>query len=292
MGSGKWKDTDWNSYSSTMDFASKSRDEIFTSRGMDKDLNPLNVMRESRDSTDNPNSTPIIVALDVTGSMGMIPEQLVRGGLNKLCTEIFERKPVTDPHLMFAAIGDVEYDSAPLQVTQFEADIRIAEQLTKLYLEGGGGGNLFESYALAWLFAWSGTTTDSWVKRKKKGYLFTIGDELPTGRLRKDDIKAVLGQGPQEDLSSEQVFAKVSNAWECFHLLIDRIGHNHNLPAWQKVMGEQRVIPVQNHELIPEIIISVMQAREGAAKAAVTASWTDPGVQKVIGEAIKMLPSA
>ena len=38
--------------------------------------------------------------------------------------------PVADPHMMIMGVGDAWCDRAPLQVTQFEPDIRIAEQLT------------------------------------------------------------------------------------------------------------------------------------------------------------------
>ena len=71
---------------------------------------------------------------DVTGSMGMIADALARKGLGTMVEEILARKPVSDPHIMCMGIGDVLYDRAPLQVTQFEADIRIAEQLEKLWL--------------------------------------------------------------------------------------------------------------------------------------------------------------
>ena len=78
---------------------------------------------------------------------------------------------------MAMAIGDAECDRAPLQVTQFEADIRLADQLRELWIEGGGGGNRGESYHLPWAFAAMRTSTDCFERRGRKGYLFTIGDE-------------------------------------------------------------------------------------------------------------------
>ena len=55
--------------------------------------------------------------------------------LNTLLTEIYEKNPVEDPQVMFVAFGDTTCDRHPLQVTQFESDIRIAEQLNDIYFE-------------------------------------------------------------------------------------------------------------------------------------------------------------
>ena len=119
-------------------------------------------LRESCDSVDNPNSVPIILGLDVTGSMGRYAELIAKKYLPDLMTAIIERSPVADPHLMFMGIGDARMnDSAPLQVSQFEADIRILESLREIYLEGGGGGNSNESYDLAWYFGANKTKIDS-----------------------------------------------------------------------------------------------------------------------------------
>jgi hypothetical protein len=75
--------------------------------------------------------------------MGIISDNIAKEGMPTLFKEIYDRKPITDPHIMFMGIGDVEAgDRSPLQVSQFEADIRLAEQLEKLHVEHGGGGNL------------------------------------------------------------------------------------------------------------------------------------------------------
>lgn len=75
---------------------------------------------------------------------------------------------------MFAAIGDVYTDEAPLQVTQFESDIRIAEQLRQLFFEGGGG-NDFKRY-LTFELAKEKIKTDAVEKHGKKVYLH-YGDD-------------------------------------------------------------------------------------------------------------------
>lgn len=46
-----------------------------------------------------------------------------------------------DPAISFCAIGDAKMDDVPLQVTSFGQGKQIDEVLSKMYLEGGGGGN-------------------------------------------------------------------------------------------------------------------------------------------------------
>ena len=87
MGGGTFDPAAYRSFTSST--VGKSTDEIYTSRSIHKNLNPLGVkIRESRDSEDNPNSTPLIVGIDVTGSMGIIADVLAREGLGTLFTGI------------------------------------------------------------------------------------------------------------------------------------------------------------------------------------------------------------
>src|ERR1041384_5179426 len=160
MGSGRFDADQYASYAKTVRNATV--DQVFAKSttaqavisGAAKHLNPHGIkIRESRDSVDNPNSTPIIVGIDVTGSMGELARIIAGQARGTIFREILARKPVSDPHLMLMAIGDVHSDQCPLQVSQFEADNRIIDQLTDIYIEENGGGNQSESYTLPWYFA-------------------------------------------------------------------------------------------------------------------------------------------
>ena len=73
MGGGRWSDSDWSDYATKSAYSTKSVKEIYSSRHLNKDLDPKGLkFRESCDSKDNPKSTPIIVGLDVTGSMSSV----------------------------------------------------------------------------------------------------------------------------------------------------------------------------------------------------------------------------
>lgn len=224
MGTARWADEDWKGYS-TRNIKGKSLDMIYTSSKLKQSLDPKGVkVRESRDSKENPNSNAIIVGLDVTGSMEPVLDAMIRTGLPTLFTEIYSRKPVTDPHIMVMGIGDVEWDHAPLQVSQFEADIKLADQLRDVYVEKGGGGNSFESYILPWYFASQHTSLDCFEKRGKKGYLFTIGDEEPTPRISAAKVKQFVGDVTQ-DLVAENLLKEVSKMYEVYHIMIEQGNH-------------------------------------------------------------------
>lgn len=184
MGTSSYSVNDWNNYvrSTRLDTA-VSAQQIYRSSYALPEFNPKNIkVRESCDSKEFPITTPIIIGLDVTGSMDPVLMTISKS-LNDLMLKILNNESIPGPHLMFMGIGDACYDSAPLQVTQFESDIKIAEQMNKIWFEQGGGGNGFESYDLAWYFARYYTRTDSLIKRNQKGILFTIGDDNPINEV-------------------------------------------------------------------------------------------------------------
>lgn len=275
MGGGRWDPNQWDAYTTKRSYATKSTQQIFTQQGLHSDLSAYGIKcRESLDSPDNPASTAIIIGLDVTGSMRPIIDHVARKDLNTLITEIHTRKPVTDPHIMINGIGDVRaHDPVPFQITQFEADLRIAEQLEKLDIHQGGGGNGSESYMLSWYFAAHHTLIDCFEKRQKKGYLFTIGDDGPTPDLTAEEIARVFNDGG-EAVTCDALLDLVSRKWEIFHLTMTEgdTGQAGVQRKWATLLGENAIV-VTDHTKLAEVIVSIMQIREGTDKARVADSW-------------------
>lgn len=292
MGAGRWDADSRATYDSfTADSAAKSTEEIYDSRGLKDHLNPKGVkVRESRDSAENPESTPIIVGLDVTGSMGMLADTIARQGLGTLFESILKHKPVTDPHIMFMGIGDANCDRAPLQVSQFEADAVIIQQLTDLWLEKGGGGNHFESYNLPWYFAAFHTSHDAMERRGKRGYLFTVGDEEAPGPLTRGQIHDFIGDDIQADLSSEDLLAYARRVYDVYHIVIAEgyyaSSHLDRVRAsWSNLIG-QHMIVLQDHTKLAETIVGAIQVAEGRD---ISTDWADD-TRRVVGDAVKHLP--
>jgi hypothetical protein len=277
MGAGSWDPGAYRAYSSTI-ASTTSAKEVFRRGSIADALNPKGIaIRESRDSADNPASTPLLVALDVTGSMGSIAHALAKEGLGTLFEAILDRKPITDPHIAFAAVGDVNVDSAPFQISQFEADARIIEQLTSIYVEGGGGGNEFESYDLPWYFAGYHVAHDAMEKRGRKGYLFTVGDERAPRAATAAQIKAVFGDDLAEDLTAAQMLEAAQRLFHVFHVVVKegsayRYDGRGVDASWHALLG-QRVIPLDDYTKLAEVVVSAIQVVEGADKDKVAKSW-------------------
>lgn len=289
MGGATWSAAEYTTRSAT--YSKQSREELFSKRRVREDFDPKKItVRESCDSVQNPNSTPLIVGLDVTGSMGFIAEHIAKNSLGKLVEGIISTKPISDPHVMMMAIGDIFNDEAPLQVTQFEADIRIAEQLTDLWLEGRGGGNSFESYDLPWIFASEKTKIDSFDKRGKKGYLFTIGDELPPTTAPASTLRNRIGVNFQQDIKLDESLAMAQEKYHVFHIIVEEGSFaKRNLPEvnqrWKSLLGK-RAINLKHYEYISEVIQSVIQVSEGNDPQDVIDQWQEPMCRKTVEYAL------
>jgi hypothetical protein len=256
MGTGTFKADDWDNFVSTQ-VNSDDVAETFTKVAR-ADFNPFNIkVRQSCETVDKPVVTPIIIALDVTGSMGMIPIQLIQGGLGSLMEKILAQTSIPNPHVMFMAVGDVVYDNHPLQVTQFEADIRIAEQLKDLYLEGRGGPNNSESYPIAWHFASTRTQLDS-LKRGEKGIIFTLGDEYAPTKIDGEHLQKFLNDS-SPTITTADILAKTQEKFDVFHLGIAQgRAYNKNVQDdWVKLLG-QRLIRVDDYTKVDEIIVNTI----------------------------------
>ena len=101
---------------------------------------------------------------------------------------------ISDPQILFAAVGDATCDQVPLQVGQFESDNRMDQNLENMILEGGGGGQKYESYELMFYMAARHTAIDCFEKRGRKGYLFMIGDEMAYAFVNGAIISRLLGE--------------------------------------------------------------------------------------------------
>lgn len=231
----------------------------------DPRMDPYRVTtRESRDSADHPNSTPIIVLFDVTGSMGTVPV-IVQQRLTRLHGLLTERGWATDPQIMFGGIGDADTDRVPLQVGQFESDNRMDEQLRLIFLEGGGGGQKSESYELAAYFVARHTVTDAWQRRGKKGYLFVIGDELNKERLRARHVQEVIGDRVDADLRTESIYATLQERWETFFILPRQTSYYDDPEVndhWRDLLGE-RFLKLEDPAAVSDLIALTIGMTEG-----------------------------
>ncbi len=222
--------------------AHQSRSEVFQQTQCHALMNPKGLkVRECRDSADHPDALGIIFALDVTGSMGDIPHLLAKQELPNLM-KLVTSCGIADPQVMFMAVGDATSDHAALQVGQFESTAHLMDQwLTWSFLEGGGGGSGEESYELALYVAAQHTDTDNWVKRKKKGYFFMTGDELPYPSVSRHQVEALIGEKLDEDIPIEEVIAAAAETYHLFFLIPDKGRAQRCGARWRDLLGDHTI---------------------------------------------------
>jgi hypothetical protein len=272
MGSGRWS-TDV--YSAAAGYRAATGASAFAhsdsgARTVHDALNPLGVtVRESRDSAEHPASLAIAVLFDVTGSMGGVPRTL-QTKLPELLGLLLRKGYAHDPQILFGAVGDATCDRAPLQIGQFESDNRMDDDLGRILLEGGGGGQKTESYELAMYFMARHTAIDCQERRGRRGYLFLIGDELPYRTVKAREVKKVIGDDLERDIPVQEIVAELTRKYDVYYILpagASYAGDTEVLATWRKLLG-QNVLELDDLDAVCETIALTIGLGEDAVDLA------------------------
>ncbi len=247
MGSSTWTTSCYNAVLTSRGFDTKdvildcstSTQEVFSSTHMKETMNVRDKVRECCETEEHPNTIPIIIGLDVTGSMNNACKSCL-AGINDTIVKLYEN--YKDVEIAVAGIGDFVYDHSPFQLSQFESDVRIADNLFDIFIENGGGFNNWESYTAAWYAGLYHTRLDCW-NRGQKGIIITMGDELLNPALPKEVIQQVFGDVEQDDVDTQELYDKICEKYEVYHISItDKSTYSRRANkidnSWGQVIGD------------------------------------------------------
>lgn len=273
MGYSGWSKDAYTHLSDT--YVHKSADVIFAKTGV-TDMLPKGItIKESRDSDIHPTSLAVIINLDVTGSMGRIPENIVKNELGTLMNTIIDNG-IEHPQILFCGIGDHHTDDFPLQVGQFESGTaELDKWLTSIFIEGRGGGQNMESYLLAWLVAGRHTSIDCFEKRNEKGFLFTIGDEKNWDSISADKLRDLMGYTQSQSVTDEQLLEEAQRLYNVYHIHVNETQYKDDpdiIGYWKKMLGE-RLIILNDYHAICATISTIIAMQHGVDMAKIVSKF-------------------
>lgn len=210
--------------------------------------------------------------LDVTGS-NIEFANIVYDKAPMLFGQIEQQGYLKNFDICFSAVGDATCDDYPLQVCDFKYGKDLDEQLKKIYLESGGGGQLKESYEIGTYYF----TEHCKMPNAKSPFLFIIGDEAPYPTLRKSIAKSNLGDDLPEDISTKQVLKNALRKYDgnVFFFHNPYCGsEKHNKSETEQIReewisyfgkkNEANIIPVIEEKSIVDIILGTIALRAGS----------------------------
>jgi len=282
MGGGSFKEEDYNKAATARKLSNRSDFEYSDSNPdrIHPDLDPARIngkvagKYESRDSEEHPNSIPIVVCFDVSGS-NADNARTAQKKLSKLMGGL--KKFMPDPQVAVWANDDWLASKAnrmrgALQMSEFESDNRVDEWLRKITLIGDGGGNGRESYDLVLYAAARKTVLDCVEKRGKKGYLFIYADENFPGFVTPEQIKDVFGDVVPGRITIEDLIKEAREFYNIY-VLWPQTGYIESRDRAIELLGKEYVSELESPDDIVEAIVSRVQV-DAEKEAALTASLT------------------
>ncbi len=176
--------------------------------------------------------------------------------------QILMQKYLADPAISVCAIGDANSDECPLQVSKFAQGVDIDTLISKLYLEGGGGGSFYESYELSAYFY----TMRTEFKNTEIPFFFLTGDEAFYEISPSKQVKKVCYTDVKADLKSRDRFALLMKKYNVFLIKKPYEGPNEEkiLKQWTETLGTERVLMIKNPKACVDVMLGAISLTTGA----------------------------
>ncbi len=232
----------YSAKSATKRKAAAERARAHGPRTYEQKRGPNEKIIDPRKHVHSESTNPLIIAVDVTGSMASWP------------FEIFDRLPLLyntlsqyreNLEICFVAIGDAACDQWPLQVTTFAGGFDLEQLLGSLYGEGGGG-DAPESYGL---FAhWVNTHVEI-PNLTETPFLIVFGDAPMHPKVPKNQIAHYLGDQVGRDVNALEAWQQVCQTWNVWFLRrpTGRPGDRVDT-QWGQAITEQKIFHIEDEQ--------------------------------------------
>lgn len=209
--------------------------------------------------------SPLIIAADVTGSMGEWPAVM------------FEKLPYLelegqtylgkDMEIAWLAVGDVPADSYPLQSRPFTKGTELKTELAKLVIEKGGGGTMQESYQLAAFYALHKVH----MPRAIRPIMIMIGDEKAYPTITVEEAR-LAGVNIERSVTTRDMFALLRQKMSVYLIRkpyragtgdgmseIDKEIHRE----WAEYLGEDHIAYLAEPKRVVDVIFGILAKETG-----------------------------
>ena len=235
-------DYSYSSRGATKRKAAASRAKSSGPRTYEKKRKPKEKIVDPKKHISTKSKNPLIIAVDVTGSMSSWPG------------EIFDRLPLLyntlsqyreDLEICFAAIGDEKVDDWPLQVTDFASGYDLEQLLGSLYGEGGGG-DAPESYGL---FAHWVNEHVTVPELDEPPFLIVFGDIDMHSKISAGAIEHYLGDKTHGDVDAIKAWQQITQNWNTWFLRrpTNKTGDRVD-KQWGKAIGGQKIFHIEDEQ--------------------------------------------
>ncbi len=251
---GPWRGHDFSSARSTYDaHVGRSYDDAVDSGKKKEDLVEKVLKTES--------TSPLVICCDVTGSMGEWPATI----FSKLPYLELEGKEYLgkDMEISFAAVGDAYCDHYPLQARPFTSGTALKDRLKELVIEGGGGGQVMESYDLAAVYYANKVEMPNAVKP----IFIYIGDEKLYDSVDKQQAKDWTGVNLEKRLSTREAMEDLKKKFSVY-LIRKPYGSisgdamdptNKDIyTAWESMLGADHIALLPDAGRVVDVIFGIL----------------------------------